>query len=480
MKKISEDPILPLFCDNKYYSYIWSNSLIVKYKRILLLLLAFLTLTTSLGGQEPLFSIRDNSFSFSFKNEYFVLTPDSLYSSIDGILWQAVPNTFGLRQMKLSFVEENTTGYLFHQSGGKIVTYDGSDFKEYHSTEESRNQYSSLPFIHAKTPHIFGGLGLFTHKNIIVYFDKLKRDWAKVLPKTPISGYPQPRYNLTGAYAGNQLFVGPGTGVDEDRESSESHQIQLNDFWRFDFITREWSFLGRLNKEIDLQKYHIINNYKDGALLLGLSDALYFNMRDNKLYHYTSVDGIMLGETANNYSLPVYVSYNNNSDKFTLLVLREDGYRMPLVVNSDRILGSEVTESALYDPPISKNIYLIAGLILLVISIVLYYGYRKRGKEKTPYDKIIFSIDDLEKTLTSEEFKILRMIVDKHPEPVQFLDLMSMFDQKMSYESHKKRLRSSLLSLEDKVKKHLHTNADVFEISRSKEDRRNKQIKVKG
>ena len=452
----------------------------MKYKRILLLLLVFLPFTTSLGGQEPLFSIRDNSFSFSFKNEYFVLTPDSLYSSIDGILWQAVPNTFGLRQMKLSFVEESTTGYLFHQSGGKIVTYDGSRFKEFHYSEESRNQYSSLPFIHAKTPHIFGGVGLFTHKNIIIYFDKLKRDWVKVLPKTPISGYPQARFNLTGSYTGDQLFVGPGTGVDEERESSESHQIQLNDFWRFDFITREWSLLGKLQNEIDLQKYHIINNYKDGALLLGLSDALYFNMRDNKLYHYTSVDGIMLGEAANNFSIPVYVSYNNHSDKFTLLVLREDGYRMPLVVNSDRILGSEVTESNLYEPPLSKSIFLLAALLLLVTSIALYFGFKRRGKEKTPYEKVSNSIIDLEKTLTSEEFNILKMIINKHPDPVQFLDLMSMFDQKMSYESHKKRLRSSLLSLEDKVKKHLHTNADVFEITRSKEDRRNKQIKVKG
>ncbi|MEZ7874658.1 MAG: hypothetical protein QMB82_10400 [Bacteroidales bacterium] len=452
----------------------------MKYKRILLLLLVFLPFTTSLGGQEPLFSIRDNSFSFSFKNEYFVLTPDSLYSSIDGILWQAVPNTFGLRQMKLSFVEESTTGYLFHQSGGKIVTYDGSRFKEFHYSEESRNQYSSLPFIHAKTPHIFGGVGLFTHKNIIVYFDKLKRDWVKVLPKTPISGYPQARFNLTGSYTGDQLFVGPGTGVDEERESSESHQIQLNDFWRFDFITREWSLLGKLQNEIDLQKYHIINNYRDGALLLGVSDAYYFNMRDNKLYHYKSVDGIMLGEAANNFSIPVYVSYNNHSDKFTLLVLREDGYRMPLVVNSDRILGSEVTESNLYEPPLSKSIFLLAALLLLVTSIALYFGFKRRGKEKTPYEKVSNSIIDLEKTLTSEEFNILKMIINKHPDPVQFLDLMSMFDQKMSYESHKKRLRSSLLSLEDKVKKHLHTNADVFEITRSKEDRRNKQIKVKG
>ncbi len=452
----------------------------MKYKRILLLLLVFLPFTTSLGGQEPLFSIRDNSFSFSFKNEYFVLTPDSLYSSIDGILWQAVPNTFGLRQMKLSFVEESTTGYLFHQSGGKIVTYDGSRFKEFHYSEESRNQYSSLPFIHAKTPHIFGGVGLFTHKNIIVYFDKLKRDWVKVLPKTPISGYPQARFNLTGSYTGDQLFVGPGTGVDEERESSESHQIQLNDFWRFDFITREWSLLGKLQNEIDLQKYHIINNYRDGALLLGISDAYYFNMRDNKLYHYKSVDGIMLGEAANNFSIPVYVSYNNHSDKFTLLVLREDGYRMPLVVNSDRILGSEVTESNLYEPPLSKSIFLLAALLLLVTSIALYFGFKRRGKEKTPYEKVSNSIVDLEKTLTSEEFNILKMIINKHPDPVQFLDLMSMFDQKMSYESHKKRLRSSLLSLEDKVKKHLHTNADVFEITRSKEDRRNKQIKVKG
>lgn len=450
----------------------------MKDKRILLLLLTLVYLTTTLGGQNPLFSIRDNSLSFSFKSEYFVLTPDTLYKSIDGILWEAETKPFILKEMKLSFVEDNSMGYLFHQSGGRIITYDGNSFSQYYNSEEHKNQYGSLPFIHAKTPHIFGGAGLFTHKNIIIYFDKLKKDWVKVLPKTPIIGFPQPRFDLTGGYVGDQLFVGPGMGIDEEREISESHQIQLNDFWRFNFITREWNLLGTLKREIDIKKFHIINNYKEGSLLLGLSEAFYFDIRDNTLYHYTSVDGIMLAETINNFSIPTYVSYNRNTDKFTLLVVREDGYRMPLVVNADRILGSEVTESVLYDPPILVKTIVTAGILFLFATGVLLFFYRRKKQEKSTYDKVTSSMGEIEQKLTSEEFSILKLIINSHPNPVQFMDLMSFFDQKMSYESHKKRLRSTLISLEDKLKKHLHRSTDVFVITRSKEDRRNKQIKL--
>ena len=450
----------------------------MKYKRILLLSLAFLLLTTNLGGQNPLFSIRDNSLSFSFKSEYFVLTPDTLYKSIDGILWEAEAMPFKLRQMKLSVVEDNSTGYLFPQSGGRIVTFDANGFHLFYNVEEHKSQYGSLPFIHAKTPHIFGGAGLFTHKNIIIYFDKLKKDWVKVLPKTPMVGFPQARFDLTGGYVGDQLFVGPGMGVDEEAEISDTQQIQLTDFWRFSFITREWSHLGTLNRDIDLKKYHIINNYKDGSLLLGLSDAFYFDIRDNTLFHYTAVDGIMLAETINNFSVPTYVSYNRYTDKFTLLVAREDGYRMPLVVNADRILGSEVTESVLYDPPVPVKTIIIAGVLFLIATGVLLFFYRRKKLEKTTYDKVANSMAELEQKLTNEEFSILQLIVQNHPKPVQFMDLMSFFDQKMSYESHKKRLRSTLILLEDKLKKHLHRSTDVFDITRSKEDRRNKQVKI--
>ena len=116
-------------------------------------------------------------------------------------------------------------------------------------------------------------------------------------------------------------------------------------------------------------------------------------------------------------------------------------------------------------------------MLFLAAAVLIYFRFIKIRKVKSLYEKVVETLPAIEEILTNEEFSILKMIIQKNPEPVQFLDLMSIFDRKMSYESHKKRLRSSLLSIEEKLKKHLHTNADVFDISRSKEDRRNKEIK---
>jgi hypothetical protein len=120
----------------------------------------------------------------------------------------------------------------------------------------------------------------------------------------------------------------------------------------------------------------------------------------------------------------------------------------------------------------------ISIIVILIASVLLiYFKWGRRRKVKSYFEKISDSMAKIEEQMTAEEFSILKMIVAKHPQPVQFLDLMSIFDPKMSYESHKKRLRSTLLSIDEKLKKHLHTNADVFDIARSKEDRRNKEIK---
>lgn len=449
----------------------------MKYKRILLLLLGLLIFATSLRAQNPVFTIRENNFPFAFRDQYFVLTPDTLYISNDGILWDAEENTFGLRQMQLSSVEDHSAGYVFHESGGKIITYNGTSFSVQHNSVEFRNQYGGLPFMHNKSPHIFGGYGLFTHKNIISAYDKLQLDWVKVQVKTPINSLPQPRFNLCGGLSGEDLYIGLGVGIDENRENSESHQIQLSDFWRFSFITKEWHLLGTIKKSIDLRRYFRINNYKEGALLLGLTDAYYLDMRGNRMYRYTSVDGSMLAETSKNLSVPGSIAYNSNTDKFIVLIIKDDGYRMPLVVNADRLLGDSIEESKLYETPFPYRIVITIAFVMITAILLIYYRWGRRKVVKSHLQKISETMPQIEEILTTEEFSILRMILNSHPQPVQFLDLMSIFDPKMSYESHKKRLRSTLLSIDEKLKKHLHTNADVFDIARSKEDRRNKEIK---
>ena len=56
---------------------------------------------------------------------------------------------------------------------------------------------------------------------------------------------------------------------------------------------------------------------------------------------------------------------------------------------------------------------------------------------------------------------------------------MDVFDSHLNYESKKKRLRSSLYQLEEKIEKNLKLKSKIFIERKNKEDLRIKEIRIK-
>ena len=111
----------------------------------------------------------------------------------------------------------------------------------------------------------------------------------------------------------------------------------------------------------------------------------------------------------------------------------------------------------------------------MVSQLWLYLIFKK----KTNIQKIKLKRKKIEDILTTEEKHILSLIEEHYPNYIKFPDLMDVFDSHLNYESKKKRLRSSLYQLEEKIEKNLKLKSKIFIERKNKEDLRIKEIRIK-
>ena len=98
--------------------------------------------------------------------------------------------------------------------------------------------------------------------------------------------------------------------------------------------------------------------------------------------------------------------------------------------------------------------------------------------KKTNFKKISSKRKEIEQILNEEEKQIFNLIYNKYPDYIPFPELMDVFESHLSYESRKKKLRSSLYQIEDKIMGVLKSKNKVFIERKNKEDLRIKEIKI--
>lgn len=87
---------------------------------------------------------------------------------------------------------------------------------------------------------------------------------------------------------------------------------------------------------------------------------------------------------------------------------------------------------------------------------------------------------ELRKKLSSEEYKIYEIIKEAYPNGVEYPDLQAAFERELSYESRIKKLRTTLVSIDQIIQKLLNRKGkSVFTITKGKEDKRVKVIRFK-
>jgi hypothetical protein len=88
-------------------------------------------------------------------------------------------------------------------------------------------------------------------------------------------------------------------------------------------------------------------------------------------------------------------------------------------------------------------------------------------------------MDILKIELKNEDFLVLKKIIDSHPHYINYSELLDLFPEYLGYESKKKKIRQSIINLEEHLSQKIKVKMPIFIYRKNIEDKREKQIKIR-
>jgi hypothetical protein len=413
--------------------------------------------------------ISANSFLFSFKESSYLISGDSIYRNLETDKWIGTKHNLAINNYV--FLENNSKGYLMHSSGGILYQFDGTKFDRLDDSFIFNSQHQSFPFLHNNNIYNFGGYGLFTFKNILTYFNLSKKETEIVPIKTPTSKQPLGRKKMFSQLDGNELFIGPGLAYNADVEYGNKKVQFINDYWKLDLIEKEWSKLGEGKVYLKNHIYHLIYNYENKILVLSDESIFTVDIKNNKasFYQNSNKDFIKGVEKVRGR-----IIYNKSKKGFYAILFKGENSAKLTFITSDDLLGAKFTTEKLYKKEVNIIFWFGTGIgLFLVFIFVLVF------KKKTNIQKIKLIREKIKGLLTTEEDHLLSLIEEFYPNYIKFPELMDVFDSHLSYENKKKKLRTALYQMEEKISKTLNSKSKIFIERKNKEDLRIKEIRIK-
>jgi hypothetical protein len=437
--------------------------------RFYFILLIVLTVESTAQNSSP--RIQDGSFLFTYKDQSYIISGDSIYSNSKGTEWKGHKHHLYIND--LIFFQDKTNGYLMHGSGGVIYKFDGTNFNRVDDSFEFNSQYQSFPFLYKGAVYNFGGYGLFTFKNIITYFNEAKKETELVQVKTPLSENPTGRKKMLAQLDGDHLFIGSGFGYNTGVEFGNKQSQIINDYWVFNLTSKEWKKLGvGTIPYLKDDTYHLIYDFYGKTLVIAYENVFVVDVKNNKVIFYDNANNDLLKSNKKDGARHL-ITYNRAKNGFYLVLDKPNFKNKIIFINAVDFMGKPTRTEKLYSVnDNSNNYYLLIGLIVVIMIVMLLI------KKKNNFQKISSRRKEINLILNEEENQILSLIVGSYPNFIPFPELMDVFESHLSYESRKKKLRHSLNQIEDKINGTLKSKNKIFEERKNKEDLRIKEIKI--
>lgn len=434
-----------------------------------LFLLVLFSLSST--AQNNSLRIQDGSFLFTFRDQSYVISGDSIYSNSKGTEWTGHKHHLAIKEFV--FFQDKTNGYLMHGSGGVIYKFDGTNFNRVDDSFEFNTQYQSFPFLYRGAVHNFGGYGLFTFKNIITYFNEAKKETELVQVKTPLSENPTGRKKMFAQLDEDRLFIGSGFGYNTGIEFGNKQSQIINDYWVFNLTSKEWKKLGvGTIPHLKDDTYHLIYDFYGKTLVIAYENVFVVDIRNNKVVFYDNANSDLLKSNKKDGARHL-ITYNRNKNGFYLVLDKPNLKNKIIFVNAVDFMGKPTRTEKLYSVNDNLYFYYLIGIVLLVV-VVMFLIFRK----KNIFQKIGSKRNQIDSILNEEESQIFNLIFERYPNFIPFPELMDVFESHLSYESRKKKLRASLYQIEDKIRGVLKSKNKIFTERKNKEDLRIKEIRI--
>ena len=133
--------------------------------------------------------------------------------------------------------------FFINDASGLVYKVQDNDLRRVDNSLDNRLLKDSYMFQHNDTIYRYGGYGFWSQRDFIIYFDESIREWE--IYNTNNNSY-SPAGSYKGVYFKNKndvYFIG-GQKVDE---KNKLESIDNQDVVKFNFKTKSFEYLGKLN-----------------------------------------------------------------------------------------------------------------------------------------------------------------------------------------------------------------------------------------
>jgi hypothetical protein len=357
-----------------------------------------------------------------------------------------------------SFVlKGNKRIYITINGGQRVYAFDLStnNLSRVDRTWNNGYNYHSAQFIRKDTIYSLGGYGFWQYNNLITYFDSNKKEWEMLpytgkSPKTIVNGYQGFDAQQDCFYSGAAETTG---------ECKNPLEREFDDgFYRLDFKTKNWRYLGKLNADLPYKASR--NIAWNGTYFIHFSQEKLYIMSplENKIW--TVADG-------KNY-FDTYYRFYTHGDTLICFSSEKFGstkYNIKKLMHRAKLLGPMyVTPIAIY-----SNYGLIA-LLLLGMGLIGYKFIRNKIQSRTIKD---ISFKNQELTLITEFIKLSE---GEFLTSNEINEIIGISDKGLE---NQRKIRTAVISqINDKIAMHYHIG-DAIERKDHLEDKRLKLYKLK-
>jgi hypothetical protein len=432
---------------------------------LLFLIMSLFSLSQDKPGLNGGYTVFPDDVGFRFFDKEFS------YFTTDGSNFETYRHNLDLPDLRFKYIPNNSNNYLISAGGGTVYTYNDTVLRRVDESFAFQSRYSSFNFAKGDTIISIGGSGEFNVQNNIIYFSPLLKEWLV-------------EYRYDSQLKTNNIAIGQYDvfrqmvffNLSNSNEFDQRSRIEvLGDFpseiFSYDFNSKQ------LRKEFTLESL-----FKDFfpnpesprlrrfdefllPLLYDEKEVISFDFSSGQAIRYLNPDIATL------IQYPEIVSYNPRSNNF-LLTYGRGSEGIYLVINEAVLLGTDYQIIKL------KRVNAFPWwLSVLILPLGIFVFMKRRSVP------LVESLDritpQLRRILSEEDFKIFQIIREYYPNGVEYPDLQSSFERELSYESRIKKLRNTIAHIDETAQSIIGKSSSVFDITKGKEDKRVKVIRVK-
>ena len=158
--------------------------------------------------------------------------------------------------------------YIISNGAGPVFVYRDNIFKRIDNSSLHKNQFGGARFSYNNKIHIYGGYGFWSFKSFITFFDENISQWDLLYNESQYTppGRWKPIYNIIS----DRLYVlGGRAGL----AGSINHDESFTDFFYFDFLTKEFVKIGKVNPKIQ-SNYSLFKHPAIGKNIFMLQNSI--------------------------------------------------------------------------------------------------------------------------------------------------------------------------------------------------------------